>query len=260
MTICLAALCDNGESCVVAADRMAVFGAGSLLEFKQDDATKKIYKIADCSVLLHSGATQDAEAIAAKMLNDATEDLRQRLDQVVAELLREQRDLKLSRLIGGDFNYEKLIAAVCAAPSGPFQEAWQQVKTINLGDMLLVAPEKSGYAIHWLRPPEFGAKADLHYASVGSGGIYGRAALTIQQYAESSKISEALFQVYSAKKAAEMVYGVGEPTDMAVLTKGRVIDVSPETIGLLEKLRRERSKYLLTPEQSEGLRESLGLR
>jgi hypothetical protein len=239
---------------------MAVFGAGSLLEFKQDDNTHKIYKVADRSVLLHAGATRDANTIAGRIGSDTSSaDVRTRLDNVLVTLLAEKRNLQLGVLVGNHYDWDKLLASIGGAQSGPFFEIWQQIRKLDLGEMLLIAPENSTFAIHWLRPPDLGAKSDLPYASIGSGGIYGRAALTIQQYSKSARVSEAMFQVYSAKKAAEMVYGVGEPTDMAVLTRDRIIDVSSETIGLLEQLRIERSKYILTEQQSNNVRTSLGI-
>ena len=125
--------------------------------------------------------------------------------------------------------------------------------------MLLVALENGMFAIHRLRPPEFAAKADLHYAAVGSGGIYGQAAFMIQQYSKSSKVTEALFQVYSATKATEIVYGVGEPTKMAVLTKNGISDVSSQTISLIERFRMKRSRYLLTAAESKELKELIPL-
>jgi hypothetical protein len=259
MTICLAALCDEGNSCVVAADRMAVFGAGSLLEFKQDDTSDKIHTTFGNSVLLHSGGNQDALAIVERLSTKDPKRIRTSLDEVIAELLAQKRDSTVSRFVGGGFNYEKFVTSASPTLQASFGEVLQQVRKLDLGDMLLVTPEEGKYYIHFLHPPELGVKSDLHYATIGSGGIYGRAALTIQQYSKSSKISEALFQVYSAKKAAEIVYGVGEPTDMAVLTKGQVIDVSSDTIAMLEKVRLKRTKFLLSDRDSEALAKLIGV-
>jgi ATP-dependent protease HslVU (ClpYQ) peptidase subunit len=260
MTICLAALCENSNSCVVAADRMAVFGQGSLLEFKQDNTSHKIHKLDERIILLHSGATQDAEAIVSRFRKDGpSPDARTWMDRVLTDLLREQRDLRIRRTVGGDFNYEKLLAAVTASPNGPFRELWDTVQKIDLGDMLLVAPTDGEYVIHYLRPPAFAAKSDLHYATVGSGGIYARAALTIQQYSHNCDLTVALFKVYSAKKAAELVYGVGEPTDMAILTQYGFKSVSDATLRQLESIRSDRESIILSRNHTSLLKASLGV-
>jgi hypothetical protein len=46
--------------------------------------------------------------------------------------------------------------------------------------MLVVARDDSGCSIHAISPPSLPFRADLDYATVGSGRIYALAALTIQ--------------------------------------------------------------------------------
>ncbi len=259
MTICIAALCDQGRSAVVAADRMAVFGSGSLLEFKLDDHANKIYKLWKRAVLLHSGLSKDAEEIREKSvrMRDAAK-MAGTMDELLMELIQERRSLDVSRRLGSSYDFEKLVLAVGNAQAGPLFDVLQQVRKVDLGEMLVVAWTSDQYEITFHGPPAFPVRADLHYATVGSGGIYARAALTIQQYNRNAKVSEALFQVYSAKKAAELVYGVGEPTDMAVLTEHGIVDVQSETVALLEEFRQQKSQFMLTSEQSNRLRESVG--
>jgi len=260
MTICIAALCDEGKSAVVAADRMSVFGGGSLLEFKLDNHAAKIHRLADHAVLLHSGRGQDAELISAEIKKAAVDgELEDAVDEIVMNLIEKRRDLEVSRKLGNSFNYEKLVTVAGNSPSGHLYELLQQVRKTDLGDMLIVALKSGHYEIYFHCPPAFPVRSDLHYATVGSGAIYARAALTIQQYTSDAKVSEALFQVYSSKKAAELVYGVGEPTDMAVLTEKGTVKVSNDTLGLLEKFRQEKSKFMVTEEQSLTLKQSLGL-
>lgn len=260
MTICIAALCENGKSCVVAADRMSVFGQGSVLEFKQHDSAKKIHQLDDRSVLLHSGSMQDSPKItAAYNAIDSESNASTRLEEALSNLLREQRETHIRRTIGGDFNYDKLLAAITASPSGPLRELWDQVQKLNLGDMLLVTPDASDYSIHFHSSPIFAIKSDLHYSAVGSGSIYARAALTIQQYTHACDLASALFRVYTAKKAAELVYGVGEPTDMAFLTPDGFQEVSRQTMDALAGIHSERQTTILNADQTTRLRASLGV-
>jgi hypothetical protein len=259
MTICIAAICDEGKTGIVVADRMAVFGAGSLLEFKQDDSVHKVYDVGQDAVLLHSGATRDAEAIVAAMAKSKKKGpVRDQLDQVLGELLKRKRDALTAALIGNDYDFSKLLGV--AGTFAPFNEVWQQVRKVDLGEILLVAADGEEVSIHYLRPPEFGSKSDLSYASIGSGGIYGRAALTIQQYSKSTRLTDALFQVYSAKKAAEIVYGVGQQTDMAIVTRGGVKYIPVDTMTLLEEFRQQRSKFLVSDDQNSRLLQSMQMK
>jgi hypothetical protein len=59
MTVCIAALCDSGKACVVAADKMLVAGGGNF-EFKIDGRLEKIRRLSSDSVLMHSGNDADA--------------------------------------------------------------------------------------------------------------------------------------------------------------------------------------------------------
>lgn len=259
MTICIAALCDKGKSAVVVADRMAVFGSGSLLEFKLDDHATKIHELETHAVLLHSGRTKDAESILADFkLNENCDNLVETVDEVVLGLIEKKRDSEVARRLGSSFKYETLINVVGNTSSGTLYEVLQQVRSTDLGHMLIVCMKDGQYEIQAYYPPESPVRSDLPYAAVGSGGIYARAALTIQQYTSDAKVSEALFQVYSAKKATEIVYGVGEPTEMAVLTADGIRKASDETLMLLEEFRKEKSKFMVTEEQSLRLKDSIG--
>lgn len=259
MTICIAALCDKGKSAVVVADRMAVFGSGSLLEFKLDDHASKIHELTTHAVLLHSGRTTDAELILADTkVYENCENLVETVDRTVLSLIEKKRDSEVARRLGSSFKYETLVNTVGNTSSGPLYEVLQQVRITDLGEMLIVSMKDGQYEIQAYYPPVSPVRSDLHYAAVGSGGIYARAALTIQQYTSNAKVSEALFQVYSAKKAAEIVYGVGEPTEMAVLTADGIRKASNETLKLLEKFRQEKSKFMVTEEQSISLKNSIG--
>ena len=62
VTVCIAALCDRGKACVVAADKMLVSGGGNF-EFKIDGRLEKIRRLSSDSVLMHSGVDADAVEI-----------------------------------------------------------------------------------------------------------------------------------------------------------------------------------------------------
>ena len=53
MTICIGALCDNGESAVLLADKMVTFT--DIGNYKKDDALTKIYKFSEQCYVMNSG-------------------------------------------------------------------------------------------------------------------------------------------------------------------------------------------------------------
>jgi hypothetical protein len=72
-------------------------------------------------------------------------------------------------------------------------------------------------------------------------------------------LASGLFRVYTAKKAAELVYGVGAPTDMALLTADGFKEVSQPTMKELETIRSERETAILNSEQTDKLKTTLGI-
>src|SRR5438552_1595712 len=63
MTVCIGALCEDGKSAVMAADKMVTFGPPMMLQ-TEPPVMKKITEITKQSVLLFSGPVPDGEALA----------------------------------------------------------------------------------------------------------------------------------------------------------------------------------------------------
>jgi hypothetical protein len=260
MTVCVAALCDNGASCVVAADRMGVYGQGSDDEFMMDDRANKIHKLSDTAVLLHSGANRDLKEILLSLeKGEKGESMVARLDRVAGELISARRAEFLKRTFGDTIGYKDLTERALTSPAGPLLDTWQKLQKFDVGYHLLVTWDTTGARIHFAAPPLAPTLVELDYFAIGSGGRYARAALTIQQYSKNAPFAESMFHVYSAKRAAEIVYGVGRPTDMGVLRDGAFHPVSAATLEMLEDLRNKK-RVVLDDEQAETLTQSLGFK
>jgi hypothetical protein len=259
MTVCIAALCDGGRSCVVAADRMVVQGQGSL-ENKIENHLSKIHTLSPCSVLLHSGSRKDSVAIveAAKdAIAKAPSDVRQSLTRGIDSVVKTYRDLQVLRRLGPTFDYDTLVGAMAKLSTGPLYDVWKEVWNVDLGEMILVSPNNKVLEIWYFRPTQPDTQCEAPYAAVGTGTALATTALLIQQYTKELPVSEALFEVYSAKKAAELrSYGLGEATDMTVLMMDGLIDVKIETLDLLEEYRLK--KMRLADEQLVIIQKSFG--
>jgi hypothetical protein len=243
---------------------MAVFDGGSVLAFHRDDLLHKIHKLTETSALLHSGSKKDADDIVARVrAHNGAENFDKAVDRDLCELVTSRRDQLVKQLVGADYTYAKPLQAIGAATAGPFFDVCKQAREISLGQMLFVAQptaNRSDYLIYIAIPPLHFEKAYLDFAAVGSGANYALAALRIEQYTKSSSMPESLYQVYAAKKATEIVYGVGEPTNMAIMTETGFRDVPDHTMQVLENIRTTRKQFLLTEEESNELTRSLALK
>ena len=248
MTVCIAALCEGGKSCVVAADRMVVQLQGPVLdlETKLDNHQAKICKLSPCSVLLHSGEKKDVEAIVAAarefLAKDCTS-VREAVARGAEDVLKRKRDSQVAQVMGPTFDFDSLVAAIAKLSTGPLCEVWQQALKVDVGEAILLSPEGGEFEVWNFKPPRPDKQRDTPYAALGTGSTLAHTALAIQGYTKDLPQSEALFQVYLAKRAAELrSYGVGEATDMALLTKEGSTDMKPETLVLMETYRKKRMR------------------
>jgi ATP-dependent protease HslVU (ClpYQ) peptidase subunit len=258
MTVCIAALCDGGKACVVAADKMLVSGGGNF-EFKIDGRLEKIRKLSSDSVLMHSGNDADAAEIvelAAPLIAERPSNVRSIVTDAVDRLLNARRDQKVSQLLGKKFDFDSLVAAMSDLTTGPLYDLWKEVRQPDFGVTLLVCRDKERFEIYFLSPGSAPSRCSTPYSSIGSGGDYSIVALTVQRYEISLPVAEALFQVYLAKRAAEVrAYGVGESVDMKILTCDHITDIGAPTRDLLKRYYSERLR--LTDEQRDSVQQSI---
>jgi hypothetical protein len=176
---------------------------------------------------------------------------------VIERLVKARRDQKVSQFLGKKFDFDSLVAAMSDLTTGPLYDLWKEVRQPDLGVTLLVCREKERFEIYFLLPGSVPGRCSTPYNSIGSGADYAIVALTVQRYEISLSVAEALFQVYSAKRAAEVrAYGVGESIDMKLLTGDSITDIGAPTLDILERYYRERLR--LTDEQRHSVQQSIG--
>jgi hypothetical protein len=182
------------------------------------------------------------------------------LNKELCALVDKNREQLVKQLIGADFTYTTLLNTISPASSALLFDAGKLARDLNLGQLVLVircSEPPHTYALYNALPPIQCDKSYLPFAAIGRGAAYASAALRIEHFAESSSLSQTLYQVYLAKKASEMVYGVGEPTDMAIMTERGYQDVPEETIQVLEQIRKSRKQALLKDDETQDITRSL---
>ena len=112
------------------------------------------------------------------------------------------RDQQVRSRLGPDFDFQKLVESVGLATSGPLFEAWQHVKEIKPGIFLAVGFDETGAAIYEISADYLPARLIHAHAAIGSGATYARTIFDVREYSESTCLADALYLVFSAKKAA----------------------------------------------------------
>jgi 20S proteasome alpha/beta subunit len=228
MTVCIAAICSDGKSVVVCADRMFTF-PGLSVEF--ETLERKIEQIGSRCIAMSAGNSANAMEVIDRVRrklggnpNPAVQEL--------AEIFREEyatvrnkmaQEHVIMPMLGADFDRFRLhgvpLATYLEKQPGAFQNITVMCSQQNLGADLLIAGIDSTGAHLFLvgHPGACGQLDKLGYAATGSGGIHATIRLSLGGQNRSRDLMETLAEVYSAKRAAEVAPGVGEATDVAII-------------------------------------------
>lgn len=249
LTICIAAICDNGRRIVVAADRMYTAPAPVSLEFETDEG--KIERLGKSCVALSSGnsafATEILSAVADKMGGNPTPKLADVVDLIKVEYTsaraRKAQETIVTPALGADFASFAakggMVPNYLQVQPGVYQQLVMQTLQYNLGlDVIVAGIDQSGADIAQVTHP--GTTFNLNklgYGAIGSGGIHAITKLYLDAQTKQRSTAETLYSVYQAKRASERAPGVGRTTDIGIIDNinGYAI-CDAETMAELERL------------------------
>jgi hypothetical protein len=126
------------------------------------------------------------------------------------------QDLVTFRSRGG------FLPAYLQAQPGIYQQIVAQASQYNLGlDFIVAGVESASAHIFYVAHPGTLHNFDkLGHSSVGSGALHAAMGLSFSKQTPQSSLFETLFAVYCAKRAAEVAPGVGQETEMMVISSG----------------------------------------
>lgn len=242
MTLCMAAICsgDNSEPvAVIAADRMVTIG--SFIEFEH--TVPKMAFPSQFSVVMIAGDTLMGTRLARSVRDEfagaapTTEEIASRLAKKFVEMRREElehqilspRGLDLQMFYGGHQSFNGQITMMLD----------NQMAQYNLGvELLVVGVDTNGAQIFSVANPGQPEKQHdvIGYAAIGSGGIHALQTMISFRHSPTTALSETVFQVYAAKRRAEVAPGVGQDTDMAIITSGGITHLDTSTVNKLKEM------------------------
>jgi hypothetical protein len=240
LTICIAALCDGGKSLVVAADRMV---SAPFLTIEFDHPNAKIDQIGNRCVALSSGdvlaitdVLSESSGISGQLQNPSVrliaDEIKQRFIQVRHKLLNE-RLFQPRGLSFGDY-YTQVIRSI---PPELALMLDNNVQAFALGASLIVAGvDISGGHIYSVDDPGTSQCFDrIGYHAIGSGSRHAILGLVTLQHNIMVDVTRAIFNVYCAKRQAEIAPGVGVGTDMLLITPKEVKPIKGTALEALSK-------------------------
>ena len=76
----------------------------------------------------------------------------------------------------------------------------------------------------------------INFHSIGSGNIQAENTLLFQKQSRDDDLKTTLYNVYRAKKNAEVTQGVGKETEMGFLNKNKIIILNKQSLNILENI------------------------
>jgi 20S proteasome alpha/beta subunit len=248
MTVCIAAVCENGAKVVVAADRMFTAPAPVNVEFETPE--KKIEGLSPACAALSSGNSAYAKEIVQLAVstlggkqNPAVADVAEIMKYAYLNIrMAKVKETIVLPLLGPDYmKFEQQgisLPQYLAAQAGLYQQLVIQQNSFNLGvDFILAGIDPSGGRIAYIGHPGTVAWLDkLGYGAIGSGAIHAVMRLSLSAQTSQSTLSDTLYRVFDAKRASEVAPGVGNETDIAIVDQGKIEHCSIATLESLETL------------------------
>lgn len=226
MTVCIAAICDDGKHIVVAADRMLTW---PMLNMKAESHVVKIQDLVPGCVLMGSGPGTYVGGIRAMMAFDNSSKV-----EVLGNSAKRAYAEFRERVIDETYIRPTFGLAFSLSGSGPpslpdhlekhpatMAQVFGITGQYNIGvDLIVTGVDDAQTQIGWIgHPGTLQWLSDVGHAAVGAGGVHAMIRLTLLGQSPKTSLSTTLFNVYSAKRIAEIAPGVGSETDMAILSR-----------------------------------------
>lgn len=240
MTICLAAIGkeDSNEFIVFATDHMVSTQLGQF-----EHSIVKYQKINNSTVAMLAGNPlifNDLTSISKKEI--AYSDIKKEIFQN----FKKKREEKIKQRIFDIYGIEKkYFLEILKMPqlNPALQQIIKQTAELSLETgILLIGFEDDNAQITEINEAETMDFRPVNFHAIGSGNVQAANALLFQRHSKLDDLKTTLYNVYKAKRNAEVLIGVGKETDLLVLRKGSCNKVNDETMGILDAIYQEEQK------------------
>ena len=243
MTICIAAIGkdeNNNEAIVFATDHMVFLPQIGQFEM----SVEKYKKINDNSFAMLAGETLIFNDILLPCKSDCTldqmkEKIRQRMFAIREERIQKQLldTYKLS--------YTNILDLLKNPLQNPY--AVNIIKFISeytlKTQILLIGFRNNQAQIVEITESNAVETRDIGFDAIGSGGMQAVNTLLFQRHSKNDSVTATLYDVYKAKRNAEVAVGVGKETDMMILRESGLEKIDDEHMKVLAQIYDEELKF-----------------
>ena len=225
MTVCLAALFDNGKGAVLVSDHMITANIPIGYEFENEE-TSKIHGLTDNTYALSAGNVLIGDEII--QLSRATVAVQgQEHARDIADIVKSKyQEFRLSYveenyLTPRGLTLESYYGRHTSLNPGMVQLIDETMEKIDIGvEFIVVGPTGTGYGIYVITNPGVSTCVDaIGFVSIGSGAPHVIYSLLGATYKKSLGKEEVKKLVTKAKEISEVAPGVGKETSIHILSE-----------------------------------------
>lgn len=242
VTICIAAICEDGSTLVTASDR-AVTSSSISIEFEHP--AKKMTCLSDSCVALTAGDALAYTELFNRVYREIADHRTPSVNEVVSKIKECYQERRKEEII------ENFLIPRGFKDFASFYQAQQhllpdlaltiqtQIERYNYGLQILVAGFNGGTAhIYEVNDPGTSRCFDsIGYHAIGSGLPHAMYTLISRNCNRDMSIEDALLIIYEAKKMAERAPGVGSnATDLCIINSTKMYSSKSEHIKELETI------------------------
>lgn len=241
MTICLAAIArdDKEEFIVFATDHMVTTAIGqfehSIVKYKEIDKN---------TVAMLAGNPLIFDELIKVNKNSNFDEIQTQIFQNFKKTRKEfiKREIFDIYNIDDKFFLDSLQKPI---PNPIIATILKQVSEFRLGTgILLIGFDKQGNArIADISEDHMVNFRDMNFHAIGSGNIQAANTLLFQRHDKSDNLLSTIYNVYKAKRNAEVLQGVGRETELLVLKKSGCHSIKDKNLEILKDIYEEELNF-----------------
>lgn len=242
MTICIAAIAEekDKEYIVFATDHMITTAMGQF-----EHSIVKYRKINENTVAMLAGeALIFDELIKLKKQTVSFNDIRETIFLNIKQKRKDVIKNEIFDLFGIDATFitECLRSQI---PNPILGQIMEKVATyrLNTGILLIGYDENNKAQIVEINETGIVSFRSINFHAIGSGASQAANTLLFQKHAKNDSLASTVYDVYKAKRNAEVSEGVGKETEVLVLNTKGCSALSSKEIDLLSKVYYDELKY-----------------
>jgi hypothetical protein len=216
MTVCIAALADDGRSAVLAADQMTTHGFLSWAV--EDEHVPKIHQITDTAAILTSGDATLSHEIVKKVRAEWPQDPELAFIEAVRLAYATFRATKIEHLLlnARNLTFQTYYQQHATLQPETVRELDSRIAAFDLGVQLIAIrfeSEVCSVAAIW-NPGVTHALDSVGYACIGEGGPHATYAMLDLDYSRALPLARVAAIVKEAKRRSEKAPSVGQKTTL----------------------------------------------